>query len=583
MVVFAALQYWWSLRLSEATAVRLADSLQMSMTNWQTDLFRELLNTGLAIRTDSAGSPGGGLDQYARHLAEWRAVSRFPDLIAAVDVVTPSNDSHSQVLRLRAGGTRFESTTPGALLANTITKLEAAASGLLASFQSTPDSSLGTALFGMQGGSSGWRFDPVIPALLHPVIPEGANLSTLRSSDVRWVIVELNPQALSRLLGELAQTYFRGTAGLDYQIAVLAASSPKKVIYSSDAGFGEMPVRDADGVLDIFGRADSNGQVPVHLFHAPSDNGNSALLRLAFFPRLSGEPESSDWQLIVRHRRGGALGSFIADMRKRDLAISLGVLVLIGVNLAMLIVTSQRARRLAQLQMNFVTAVSHELRTPLTVIMSGADNISDGVVETKEQMKQYGAVIATQARQLFELVERILLFASTRQGRHRFDMRPLDVREVVEHALAHTSGLIQAGDVALECEIDPELPTVVGDASALSQCLQNLITNALKYGRNQRWLRVRASKSTEGDVEISVSDKGIGIGSDDLPHIFEPFYRSPAVRAAQIRGTGLGLPLSKSIAEAMKGRLTVSSVPGQGSTFTLHLPAASPVAEPEIA
>ena len=82
----------------------------------------------------------------------------------------------------------------------------------------------------------------------------------------------------------------------------------------------------------------------------------------------------------------------------------------------MLIVTSHRAQRLAQLQVDFVTAVSHELRTPLTAIISGADNICNGVVGTGRQMAQYGSVIGNQARQLFELVEQILLFAATRQG-----------------------------------------------------------------------------------------------------------------------------------------------------------------------
>jgi signal transduction histidine kinase len=123
----------------------------------------------------------------------------------------------------------------------------------------------------------------------------------------------------------------------------------------------------------------------------------------------------------------------------------------------------------------------------------------------------------------------------------------------------------------VECEIESNLPEVIGDASALSQCLQNLITNALKYGSEQRWIGIRA-RPHEREAQISVSDRGIGIGEADLPHIFEPFYRSPAVRAAQIRGTGLGLPLSQSLAEAMKGRLAVESVPGRGSTFTLYIP-----------
>ena len=128
----------------------------------------------------------------------------------------------------------------------------------------------------------------------------------------------------------------------------------------------------------------------------------------------------------------------------------------------------------------------------------------------------------------------------------------------------------------MEQQIEPNLPRIVGDLPALSQCVQNLITNALKYGSEQKWIGIQARLTEHGlsgkEVQISVSDRGIGIAPEELRHIFEPFYRSPTVTAAQIHGTGLGLPLARSIAEAMKGELTVRSVPGRGSTFTLHLP-----------
>ena len=264
------------------------------------------------------------------------------------------------------------------------------------------------------------------------------------------------------------------------------------------------------------------------------------------------------------------------EMRRRDLAIGFGVLLVLAVNMAMLIVTSHRAQRLAQLQMDFVTAVSHELRTPLTAIISGADNICNGVVGTGQQMTQYGTVIGNQARQLFGLVERILLFAASRQGRLRYNLQPVAVHEVIDSTLAGVAKLIEAGQVTVECEIEEHLPEIVGDAGAVSQCLQNLITNALKYGNERRWLgiraRVRSGGSGAQEVEISVADRGAGIGEKDLPHIFEPFYRSASVRAAQIHGTGLGLALSKSIAEAMNGRLEVTSTVGFGSTFSLFVP-----------
>jgi len=242
------------------------------------------------------------------------------------------------------------------------------------------------------------------------------------------------------------------------------------------------------------------------------------------------------------------------------------------------VAASNRAQRLAQLQLDFVTAVSHELRTPLTVISSAADNIAQGIVQGQEQVKQYGSVIGNHVRQLAALVEQVLLFAATNHGQQRLTLRRLDVSHIVDATLSSTEGLIRAAQFTVERDVARDLPPVTGDLLAASQLLQNLITNALKYGCEQRWIRVRAIAVDQGvlgkEVQISVSDRGIGISDSDLPRIFEPFYRSPTVTDAQIHGTGLGLALARRMAEAMRGQLTVTSDPGRGSTFTLHLPCA---------
>jgi signal transduction histidine kinase len=121
----------------------------------------------------------------------------------------------------------------------------------------------------------------------------------------------------------------------------------------------------------------------------------------------------------------------------------------------------------------------------------------------------------------------------------------------------------------------------MADAQALRRAIQNLLNNAIKYGAEQRWIKLRASVQwgkRVREVRISVQDRGIGIAPADLPHIFEPFYRGRDVITSEIRGTGLGLNLVEQIIEAHGGRVTVESVQGQGSTFTLHLPIA-PTAE----
>jgi signal transduction histidine kinase len=242
----------------------------------------------------------------------------------------------------------------------------------------------------------------------------------------------------------------------------------------------------------------------------------------------------------------------------------------------MLLVTTVRAQRLARLQLDFVTAVSHELRTPLTIIGSAADNIASGVVVTPQRVQEYGTVIGHEVAQLTGLVERILRFAAAREGRQTYVLEPLKPVDIVETVLTVTDGLIRAGQFTVERDIDPNLPAVVGDRMAVSQCLENLVTNALKYGKEARWIRLSASLASGADgtqtaVDISVADRGIGIDLADQARIFEPFYRSRSVQVAQIHGTGLGLAVAKQIAESLGGSLAVQSVPGSGSIFTLRL------------
>jgi signal transduction histidine kinase len=122
------------------------------------------------------------------------------------------------------------------------------------------------------------------------------------------------------------------------------------------------------------------------------------------------------------------------------------------------------------------------------------------------------------------------------------------------------------------------LPPVNADFTALVRSLQNLITNAVKYGGESRWLRVTATairgKGHTEEIELVVEDRGLGISKEEIKHVFEPFYRSPAVNESGIHGTGLGLPLARTIVEAMGGRLTARSELGKGSAFTIHLPVA---------
>ncbi len=232
--------------------------------------------------------------------------------------------------------------------------------------------------------------------------------------------------------------------------------------------------------------------------------------------------------------------------------------------------------QLAHLQMEFVASVSHELRTPLAVIRSAADNLADGLIRDNDAMRKYGAILQHQSRGMSDLVDQILLFASTEDRTNRYVLRPVSVQRIIDSVIADTEGVVRGAGFALEMRIEPNLPDVTGDLGGISQCLQNLVGNAVKYGGDDRHITLQAFASNSGhgspaELRISVSDQGIGIDSSEIPFIFDPFYRSPRVHAAQIHGTGLGLSLAKRIAESMGGKLTVVSQLSVGSTFTLHL------------
>ena len=268
----------------------------------------------------------------------------------------------------------------------------------------------------------------------------------------------------------------------------------------------------------------------------------------------------------------------VGALRRRNLMAGFGVLSVLAVTMGLILMASQRARRLARLQMDFVAGISHELRTPLAVISSAAENIAHGVVEDKQQLVRYGNTIVKQSRQLTQLVEQVLLFAASQQARRRYELGPVNISEAVDSALEGTSAAVAAAGFTVERQVEAGLPPVNADFTALVRSLQNLITNAVKYGGDNRWLRVSATavkdKGRTEEVVLAVEDRGIGISKPEIKHIFEPFYRSPAVAESGIHGTGLGLPLARTIVEAMGGRLTAQSELGKGSSFSIHLPVA---------
>jgi signal transduction histidine kinase len=299
-----------------------------------------------------------------------------------------------------------------------------------------------------------------------------------------------------------------------------------------------------------------------------------------------GVPSASGaaWQLVLQHA-AGSLDMAVNQARRRNLWLSFGILGVLGAGVCLIVINAQRSERLAAQQMDFVATVSHELRTPLAVIRSAAQNLSAGVVLDAAQAKKYGEVIDAEGRRLTDMVEQVLEYAGLSGDRRPLMARPVDAGAAAREALASCEALLPGDHFEIEVDVASDLPLIVADEGAIRRALQNLITNALKYGADGRWLGVsvrRGDTRRRDEVQITVADRGRGIDPADLPHIFEAFYRGRRAVDEQIHGNGLGLSLVKRIAEAHGGRVTVKSSPGEGTAFTIHLPSAKPTENHEL-
>jgi signal transduction histidine kinase len=280
--------------------------------------------------------------------------------------------------------------------------------------------------------------------------------------------------------------------------------------------------------------------------------------------------DAGPWQLTVQHT-SGSVDAFIKGARNKNLAVGLGIYLLLVGSIIAIVFSSLRVKAFAQRQIDFVSSVSHEFRTPLAVIYSAGENLADGVARDGQQVSRYGDLIKSEGKKLSTMVEQILEFAGARSGKRKYNLASGDVAAAVERALADSEPLLKEGGFEVESDLAVDLPAAPIDREGIETAVRNLIQNAVKYSNGSRWVRV-ATENGGGSIKIVVEDRGIGISDQDKKKIFEPFYRAKDVVDAQIHGNGLGLSLVKEIAEAHGGRVLVESEPKQGSTFVLELP-----------
>jgi signal transduction histidine kinase len=386
-----------------------------------------------------------------------------------------------------------------------------------------------------------------------------------------WCFLEFDRAYLrEHLLPELVARHF---AGARTQAAIVARD-PLNLIYALEPTVTTEALAQVDaGIVLLDANLPQDLQVtpPPLADQQPIVSGSPGvpLAEIA-----GGRGGTGAWVLVVKSE-AGSYEELIEYWREHAVGLNFWMLVLLAGTSVMLILATMRARRLAQQQMEFVAGVSHELRTPLTVIQSTSYNLSKGTIQDPSRVQQYGDVIQREARRLINQIERMLSFAGIQSGRRVYDLQPTNVTEIAERALAEYAVPFAEDGWQIEQHFAEDLPLVLTDGPALESALKNLFENALKYAARGKWLSVSACAAQDRkgrEVQITVADRGPGIAPKDLPHIFKPFYRGQSVTGSSTSGAGLGLCLVDRNLRALGGSVTVKSVPGDGTSFTLHLP-----------
>jgi two-component system sensor histidine kinase BaeS len=226
--------------------------------------------------------------------------------------------------------------------------------------------------------------------------------------------------------------------------------------------------------------------------------------------------------------------------------------------------------RASELRRQLMADIAHELRTPLSLILGYTESLSDGKLPPSQETFD---IMHDEAQHLSRLVDDLRTLSLADAGELPLTRQPLDVPTLLERVVLAHSPEAQRRGISLRVEPSPTLPVIEADAGRMAQVLENLVSNALCYTPEGGEISLSA-KADMGAVKLRVQDNGVGITPGDLPFVFDRFYR--ADKSLQRNGTesGLGLAIAKSIVEAHGGSISVESTLGQGTTFTITLPAA---------
>ncbi len=598
LLALASLQWRWLGQISADERERMQRSLRTQVTEFTQEFDRELTRAYFWLQMDRGVVPGTAAAASTGHFQRWFASAPHPALVKGLYVVTVERPREPQ-----AGGAAARQA--GAVPASRVRLSEYDRDqDRLVPLAAAP-ADLAPVLERIGTHASRTDADRAAPGPAPPVAPEGPALVIPRppvpvvvnaggtivfSQEERpwdYTVVVLDAAYLREtFLPDLLKRHF-GDEGAAYRVSIVDRRSGAQVFCSDDTSrcaiaspdatedFFEIRMREFNRFVVDDRRQQRNGAATGAAQTLPQPTPGTRVAVNVVRPN-DGDARRAEreplWRADFAHQ-SGSLEAVVASARRRNLFVSSSVLLLLGASIAMLVVSSARARKLAAQQMEFVAGVSHELRTPLAVIRSAAENLADGIVGDREQVQRYGQLIAGEGRRLTEMVEQVMEFAGFDAGR-ALDVRPVAAADVVQAAIEASGPLLSETGSSVEFETPQGALLVKANQPALARSVQNLISNAVKYGGQDGWVGVRLAAADARMVAISVSDHGRGIPEQDLSRIFEPFFRGQRAVDGHVHGSGLGLSLVERIVRQHGGRVEVHSTP-RGTTFTLLIPAAS--------
>ena len=277
------------------------------------------------------------------------------------------------------------------------------------------------------------------------------------------------------------------------------------------------------------------------------------------------------WLLQMVPRNYTEIEQDAKNQRRIYLFLIILSMLLILCSLAIIYAASVRERQLAQLKEDFIGQVSHELKTPLSLISMFSEILLTGRAKSDSSRQEYYGIIHTESERMNRLVNNLLDFARLERDRHPLQLEPVNIAELVDKELDGYRHQIQRDGFQINKEIESGIPETLADPNAIMTAFLNLLDNSVKYSGDNKEITIRVGRSN-GFIDLSIVDHGPGIPLEEQQKIFEKFYRGSNVTGLGIRGSGMGLSITKRVADMHGGEVRLESSPGKGSTFTLRIP-----------